>query len=113
MVTRCPSVLQLLPEYFRTPVNKPHTLTEKERDSYGFGERGDHGEDTKALSLATRSFTWKVSFGNPCSMRGSPQNLVENEGFLLIVVRISRITTEASDGDEPRGTWQLTLASTV
>ncbi len=30
MVTRCPSVLQLLPEYFRTPVNKPHTLTERE-----------------------------------------------------------------------------------
>src|SRR6266516_2174313 len=40
--------------------------TEKERNSYGFGKRGDHGEDTKALSLATRSFTWKVSFGNPC-----------------------------------------------
>jgi len=69
MVTRCPSVLQLLPEYFRTPVNKPHTLTEKERNSSGFGKRGDHGEETKALSLATRSFTWKVSFGNPCSIR--------------------------------------------
>src|SRR6266536_5560763 len=41
----------------------------KERNSYGFGKRGDHGEDTKALSLATRSFTWKVSFGNPCSIR--------------------------------------------
>ena len=69
MVTRCPSVLQLLPEYFRTPVNKPHTLTEKERNSSGFGKRGDHGEETKALSLATRRFTWKVSFGNPCSIR--------------------------------------------
>src|SRR6266496_5737434 len=29
------------------------------------------------------------------------------------MTRISRITTEASDGHEPRGTWQLTLASTV
>src|SRR6266536_2542162 len=43
--------------------------TDKERNSYGFGKRGDDGEDTKALSLATRSFTWKVSFGNPCSIR--------------------------------------------
>src|SRR6266496_1801778 len=55
---------------------------------------------------------WESVF-HPCSIRGSPENLVENEGFLLTVVRISRITTEASDGDEPRGTWQLTLASTV
>ena len=38
-------------------------------DEPGFGKRGDHGEDTKALSLATRSFNWKVSFGNPCSIR--------------------------------------------
>src|SRR6266516_6265421 len=65
--------------------------TEKERNSYAFGKRGDHGEDTKALSLATRRFTWKVSFGNPCSIRGSPENLVENEGFLLVVPMISRI----------------------
>src|SRR6266536_1552551 len=32
---------------------------------------------------------WESVF-HPCSIRGSPENLVENEGFLLLVVRITR-----------------------
>src|SRR6266542_1424456 len=55
--------------------------TRKEQEPLRLWKKRDHGEDqrgglrglsrlsTKALSLATRSFPWKVSFGNPCSIR--------------------------------------------
>src|SRR6266540_4949166 len=43
--------------------------------------------------LPLEGLFWESVF-HPCSIRGSPENLVGNEGFLLIVVRIPRITTE-------------------
>ena len=65
------------------------------------GPRMEHGLNTERESaLMALEVTEKISsqlhleglFGesvfNPCSIRGSPENLVGNERFLLIVVRI-------------------------
>jgi len=35
MVTMFPSALQLLPECFRAPIHKPHTLTDGKRAGWG------------------------------------------------------------------------------
>src|SRR6266516_3371943 len=40
---------------------------------------------------------WESVF-HPCSIRGSPENLVGNEGFLLIVVRMILAQTSMRNG---------------
>ena len=49
-------------------------------------------EVTEKISsqLPLEGLFWESVF-NPCSIRGSPENLVGNERFLLIVVRITRM----------------------
>ncbi len=45
--------------------------------------------------LPLEGLFWESVF-HPCSIRGSPENLVGNGRFLLIVVRISRISIRAT-----------------
>ena len=58
------------------------------------GPRMEHRLNTERESaqLHRERLFWESVF-HPCSIRGSPENFVGNERFLLIVVRISRIST--------------------
>src|SRR6266542_6846105 len=56
-------------------------------------------EITEKISsqLHLKGLFWESVF-HPCSIRGSPENLVGNERFLLIVVQIARMEERAQVG---------------
>jgi len=49
MMTLFPSALQLLPECFGAPINKPHTLTDQETDEFFYGRERRVSGQSRAL----------------------------------------------------------------